>query len=44
MSSVPLNVYMLSDEGNIELGGLFVLIGLTGFALLKISEKRKDKK
>ncbi len=29
--------------GNIALGVMFVVIGLLGFALLKLNEKRKNK-
>ncbi len=35
---------VFSDIGNIAIGILFLVIGVTGFALLKINEKNKDNK
>ncbi len=33
-----------SDIGNIAIGVMFVVMGVCGFIILKVSEKRKDKK
>lgn len=38
------SLLLFSDSGNIAIGILFVFIGITGFTILKLSERRKDKK